>query len=158
MRKYLTAAILLVLALPAVAAAKGAVSASISGPGLTHALVIKGDGEGPGTALGTLSDASGFFAQVFAQTPDPTLASRPRGTLGLRYRAIYLVPGPNDAQSRLVQYIFPYAKPVALTYVKPGQKFWDGKKAHGGWYGASPAMKRVLVRAGLPAKQPLLSG
>ena len=158
MRSYLVGAALCALALPAVAIAKGAVSASVAGPGLAHALVIKGDGEGPGTALGTLSDASGFFAQMFRQTPDPTLAARPSGTLGLRYTAVYIVPGPNDIRSRVIQYIYPYAKPVALTYLRPGQKFWNGKKAHGGWNRASPGLKRVLVRAGLPAKAPLVTG
>jgi hypothetical protein len=38
--------------------------------------------------------------------------------------------------------------------MKPGQKFWDGRKTHGGWYRASAALKRVLMRAGLPAKAP----
>src|SRR5262245_35706360 len=81
MRRYLAAAALLVLVLPAVAAAKGPVGASISGPGLAQPLTFRGDGEGPGTALGNLTMASGFFAQVFGQTPDPTLRSRPAGTL-----------------------------------------------------------------------------
>jgi hypothetical protein len=157
MRRYLLAAVVFALAFTAVAAAKGPVKASISGPGLERSLVIKGDGEGPDSSLGTLADASGFVAQVFRQSPDPTLASRPSGTLGVRYRAVYLVPGPSSTPSRLIQYIYPYAKPVALTYVKPGQKFWSSKKTHGGWYRASPALKRVLVRAGLPAKAPPLS-
>jgi hypothetical protein len=142
------------LVLSAVAAAKGPVSASISGPGLDHSLAISGDGEGPGTPLGTLSAASGFFAQVFGQSPDPTLASRPSGTLGPRYTAVYVVPGPNDVKSRIVQYIYPYAKPLAFTYMRAGQRFWEGRKAHGGWYRASARLKRVLLRAGLPTKAP----
>jgi hypothetical protein len=152
MRRYVIAAALVALAFPAVAAAKCPVSASISGPALERSLTIRGDGEGPGTALGTLADASGFFAQMFGQSPDPTLATRPGGTLGPRYRVLYVVPGPNDIQSRVVQYVYPYAKPVALTYMKPGQRFWDSESAHGGWYRASTALKKMLVRAGLPAK------
>jgi hypothetical protein len=155
MRKYLIAAAAVVaLTLPALAAAKGPVSASISGPGLDGPLRIKGDGEGPATALGTLASAGGFFAQMFGQSPDPTLASRPDGRLGPRYTAVYIVPGPNDIQSRVVQYIYPYARPVAVTYLKPGQRFWEGRKAHGGWYRGSARLKRVLVRAGLPATPP----
>jgi hypothetical protein len=154
MRRYFIAAALVALALPALAAAKGPVSASISGPGLERALAVRGDGEGPGTALGTLADASGYFAQMFGQSPDPTLASRPSGRLGLRYTVVYVVPGPNNIRSRVVQYIYPYAKPVALTYMKPGQTFWDGKRAHGGWYRASSGLKKMLIRAGLPAKAP----
>jgi hypothetical protein len=154
MRRYVVAAAVVALVLPALAAAKGPVSATISGPGLDRSLAIAGDGEGPGTALGTLAAASGYFPQMFGQSPDPTRASRPKTTLGPRYRAVYLVPGPNDVQSRVVQLIYPYAKPVALTFMKPGQRFWDGRRAHGGWYRASARLKAVLVRAGLPATRP----
>ena len=83
MRIYLAAAVLVALALPVLAAAKGPAGASISGPGLDRALSVRGDGEGPGTALGTLAMASGFFPQMFGQTPDPTLRSRPGTSLGL---------------------------------------------------------------------------
>jgi uncharacterized protein (DUF58 family) len=154
MRRYLFAVAVVALVLPAVAAAKGPVSVTISGPGLERSLAIEGDGEGPGTTLGTLAAASGFFPQMFGQSPDPTLAARPKATLGRRYKAVYVVPGPNDVQSRVVQYLYPYAKPVALTFMKPGQRFWDGRKAHGGWYRASVRLKAVLVRAGLPAAAP----
>jgi len=152
MRRYFIAAALVALVLPAAAVAKGPVSASISGPALDRSLTIRGDGEGPGTALGTLADASGFFAQMFGQSPDPTLAVRPGGTLGPRYRVVYVVPGPNDIQSRVVQNLYPYAKPVALTYMKPGQAFWDSERTHGGWYRASTGLKKMLVRAGLPTR------
>ena len=154
MRRYVLAGALIALMAPTLAAAKGPVSASISGPGLSRALAVTGNGEGPGTALGTLAAASGFFPQMFGQSPDPTLRSRPSARLGPRYTAVYVVPGPNDVESRVVQYIYPYAKPVALTFMKPGQEFWDARKAHGGWYRASARLKAVLVRAGLPASAP----
>jgi hypothetical protein len=154
MRRYLVAAALAALVLPALAAAKGPVAASISGPGLDGAIKVRGDGEGPGSALGNLAMSSGFFAQMFGQTPDPTLASRPSDTLGARYKVVYVVPGPNNIQSRVVQYLYPYAKPVALTYMKPGQPFWDGERAHGGWFRASAGLKRMLVRAGLSVRAP----
>ena len=152
MRRYLVAAALVVLVLPIVASAKGPVGASISGPGLDRTLSIAGDGEGPGTALGNLTMASGFFAQTFGQTPDPTLRSRPAGTLGLRYRVVYTLPGPNGADSRIVQQVYPYAKPAALSYMRPGQPFFDGDRTYGGWFKASKSLKRTLVRAGLPAR------
>src|SRR5262249_4110389 len=87
-------------------------------------------------------------------TPDPTVARRPATRLGPRYVVVYLVPGPNDIQSHVVQYVYPYAKPTPVTYMKPGQRFWGARQAHGGWYRAGPALKRVLVRAGLPATAP----
>ena len=152
MRIYLAAAVLVALALPALAAAKGPVGASISGPGLERALSIRGDGEGPGTALGNLTMASGFFAQTFGQTPDPTLRTRPAGTLGARYRVAYTVPGPNGSDSRIVQLVYPYAKPVALSYMRAGQPFFDGDRTYGGWFRASKELRRMFVRAGLPAK------
>jgi hypothetical protein len=155
MRRYLIAAALLALALPALATAKGPVAASISGPGIEGGtLDIRGDGEGLGTALGTLANSGGFFAQMFGQTPDPTLATRPAGKLGVRYTVVYVVPGPNGSRSRVVQFLYPYAKPAPLTYMKPGQRFWGTERAHGGWFRASSALKKMLVRAGLPATAP----
>jgi hypothetical protein len=151
MRRYLVAAVVVALVLPALAAAKGPSSASITGPGLDRTLTITGDGEGVGTQLGALTMRSGFFAQMFGQTPDPTLRIRPRGTLGPRYTVIYGVPGPNNVQSRVVQRVYPFAKPVALTYMKPGQPFFESERTHGGWFRASLALKRILIRAGVPA-------
>jgi hypothetical protein len=156
MRRYLAAAALVALVLPALAVAKGPASASISGPGLDRSLAVRGDGETPGNPLGTLAMAGGFFAQMFGQTPDPTLKLRPAGKLGPRYTVVYVVPGPNNIQSRVVQYVYPYAKPVPVTYLKPGQAFWGTKKAHGGWFRAAPALKRTLVRMGLPATAPTI--
>ena len=74
---------------------------------------------GNGTPLGALVDLGGFFPQMYGQTPDPTLRAQPKGTLGPRYKVVYVVPGPNGIQSRVVQYVYPYAKPVPLTYMKP---------------------------------------
>ncbi len=156
MRRNLVAAAALLaaaLALPGVASAKGPSSASLSGPGLDRSLAIEGQGEmGPGTPLGSLVDAGGYFPQMFGQTPDPTLRMQPKATLGPRYKIVYVVPGPNRIQSRVVQFVYPYAKPVPLTYMKPGQRFWNTKQAHGGWFRASSGLKMVLVRAGLPAR------
>ncbi len=154
MRRYLLAAALVALVIPVVAAAKGPVSASVMGPRLEVPLMIRGDGEGPGTALGTLAMKSGFFAQMFGQTPDPTLASRPAGSLGPRYKVVYVVPGPNDIRSRVVQFVYPYAKPVALTYMRAGQPVWEGQTTYGGWFRATTGLKQMLVRAGLPARMP----
>ena len=153
MRRNLVAAAVfaVALALPSLAAAKGPESASITGPSLERSLAIRGQGEmGAGTPLGALVDFGGFFSQMFGQTPDPTLKAQPKGSLGPRYKVVYVVPGPN-IESRVVQFLYPYAKPVPLTYMKPGQPFWNTDRAHGGWYRSSVSLKRVLIRAGLPA-------
>ena len=161
MRRLIIAATVLgaALALPTLAAAKGPASASITGPGLSRSLAITGQGEGgTGTPLGALVDAGGFFPQMFGQTPDPTMQTRPKGTLGPRYRVMYIVPGPNSIQSRVAQDVYPYAKPTPLTYMKPGQVFWGGRKAHGGWFRASATLRTMLVRAGLPRTAPAQAG
>jgi hypothetical protein len=155
MRRNLVAAAALLaaaLALPGLASAKGPSSAWLSGPGLEGTLAIQGQGEmGPGTPLGSLVDYGGYFAQMFGQTPDPTLRARPKSVLGPRYRVVYAVPGPNKVQSRVVQFVYPYAKPVPLTYMRPGELFWNTERAHGGWFRASSGLRRALVRVGLPA-------
>jgi len=157
MRRYLVgvAAVAATLSLPAAAAAKGPSSASITGPGLDRHLEIAGDGEmGPGTPLGTLVSLGGFMAQMYGQTPSATLKAQPRGgTLGPRYRIVYTVPGPNAIRSRVVQLLYPYAKPVPLTYMKPGQTYWGKRKTLGGWFRSSTALTRALVQAGLPTRR-----
>jgi len=64
------------------------------------------------------------------------------------------VPGPNGIRSRVVQEVYPYAKPVPLTHMNAGQTYWNGRKTHGGWFQASAGLARMLVRAGLPAAAP----
>jgi hypothetical protein len=154
MRRYLIAATLVAaLTLPSMAAAKGPSAASVSGPGLGRTLAVTGQGEGPGTPLGSLATTGGFFAQMFGDTY-PTQRTQPKGTLGPRYTVVYTVPGPDNITSRVVQYAYPYAKPVPLTYMKPGQPFWGNRATYGGWFVALPSLKRMLLRAGLPAKAP----
>jgi hypothetical protein len=53
MNRFVLAALAVALVLPAAAAAKGPSSASVTGPGLDKALVIRGNGESSGTPLGT---------------------------------------------------------------------------------------------------------
>ena len=87
---------------------------------------------------------------MYGQVPDPTLKARPKGTLGTHFRVTYVVPGPNGIRSRVVQYIYPFAKPVPLTYMTPGPVGSGGTKpAHGGWFRGSAELKRTLVQAGL---------
>jgi hypothetical protein len=156
MRRFLvlaTMGTLTALAVTASAAAKGPSAASLTGPGLDHALPVKGQGEGgAGTPLGSLVMLGGFFPQVFLETPDPTIRTRPAGDLGPRYEVAYRVPGPKT--STIVQYVYPYAKPSPVTYVRPGQRFWSVNHTHGGWFVAMPGLKATLVSLGLPATPP----
>jgi hypothetical protein len=147
------------LALPAAAAAKGPDQASISGPGLQGSVPIRGDGEGGGgTPLGDLVELGGYFPAMFGQQPDPMLKQRPKSDLGPRYTVTYRVPGPGAGPSRIVQYVYPYARPYPITYMPPGQRFWVDQRAYGGWFAADVLLKRTLVRLGLPATPPATGG
>ena len=146
-------ALVTVLAVAAPAFAKGPTRATLSGPGLESAIAVTGEGEGgTGTPLGTLVDSGGYFAQVFGETPNRTSRRPPAGTRGARYTVVYALPGPNNVTSRLVQYVYPYAKPAPLTYMPARQRFWDGQRTYGGWYRSTARLTRLLVRLGLPAQ------
>ena len=148
MRRRIAAAasVAVALSLATGASAKGPESAKLTGSGLDQrSLTFAGDSEmGQGTPLGALVDATGFFAQMYGQTPDPTSKMRPRGSLGPHYRITYVVPGPNGIRSRVVQEVYPFAKPVPLTYMRPTQRYWGGRLAHGGWFRSTTALRQVL--------------
>ena len=150
----LAAGLTALLLFPATATAKGPSAATISGPGLRHALSIGGYGEGgDNSPLGILVTDGGFFAQAFEQTPVATSQSRPADRLGPRYDVLYTVPGPNG-ESTLRQDLYPYAVNGPASYMTPGQKFWDTQSAPGGWYRGAAELKRALIKAGLPVVPP----
>jgi hypothetical protein len=152
------AALAAMLLLPGVATAKGPSAASISGPGLDHAISIQGYGEGDNSSpLGILVEQSGFFAQVFQQTPSPTSSRKPSGRLGPRYDVTYTVPGGPNGDSILHQDLYPYAGNGPVSYVAPNQTFWVSQMTAGGWFRGDVQLKRMLVKAGLPARAPSLT-
>lgn len=151
----LLAALVAALLAPGVASAKGPSGATVTGPGLVLPLVIDGYGEGDSaTPLGILVMDGGFFAQTFAQTPKTTLRSRPKGPLGPRYEVTYTLPGGSAGDAILRQDLYPYARKGPVTYMAPGQKFWETNSTRGGWYRGTAQLKRALVNAGLAASAP----
>jgi hypothetical protein len=147
------AALTALLLFPAAATAKGPSAATISGPGLSHAITIEGFGEGDSTSpLGILVTETGFFPQAFEQTPSSTTRSRPADRLGPRYEVKYTVPGPDD-DSTLRQVLYPYAVNGPASYMAPGQKLW-GAPVPGGWYRGTATLKSMLVKKGLPTTAP----
>ena len=151
----LAVAAAVVLGAPATAAAKGATKATVTGPGVDSAITIGGNGEpGSGSTLGTLAESAGFFPAVFRQSPDPMLPAGPKGSLGPKYVISYVMPGPNGSSSTIRQHVYPYAQPTPVTYTPSGQRIWNHQTTRGGWYAASPALKTVLVAAGLPKAAP----
>ena len=157
MRRFLllaTTGALAALVATTPAAAKGPSTASLTGPGLDHAVPVKGEGEaGTGTPLGSLVQLGGFFPQTFLEAPDPTTRTRPTGNLGPRYRIEYRVPGPSENGNKLMQDVYPYAK-TPVTYMRPGQRFWGVNHTHGGWFVSGLGLKATLVAAGLPESPP----
>jgi hypothetical protein len=146
----LTAA--LALLLPAGAAAKGPSEAQITGPGLDSPLKITGVGEGDAsTPLGVLVSDGGFFPQTFGGSPSGLLRAEP-GDLGSRYLVTYTVPGP--ALATLQQELYPYAAGGPVTFMRPGQTFWGEQRTVGGWSRGTPALKAMLIEAGLPKAEP----
>ena len=140
------------LALPAVAQAKGPVGADIDGPGLAAPITLRGEGEsGNGTEFGALVDDAGFFPAVFEETPSPMLAGRPAGDLGPKYVITWLVPG-SSGEDRVTQEAYPFAKAGPFTYMAPGQRVLDGMQTRGGWFPARDSLRRRLVSLGVPAK------
>ena len=149
MKRLLLFFALAALAAAPAALAKGPTSATLEGPG-TDAITFSSY-QGPGVNLTHITQHAGFFAAVFGgQTPDPMLANRPKGELGPKYTLTY---GLGPGQSRIVQDVYPDAKPAPVTYTRPGQKVYD-RASRGGWFRAEPALKKTLVSAGLPATPP----
>ena len=159
--------VLLITAVALVAAssasAKGPDQAIVTGPGLEdqdgRIVFASGGGDpGGGTPFMAFVESGGFFPQTFGQSPDPTTTTRPKGDLGPRYEVVYRVPGPNGEAATLHQSVYPFAAGGSLTYMPPGQSFFDGQKTHGGWFAGSPTLKATLVSAGLPESAPTGSG
>lgn len=150
-RGVLFAAVLAVFLLtPATATAKGPTAASISGPGLSRPLLLRGFGEsGDGSPLAVLTMDGGFFPAAFGQSPDPMLPGRPAADLGPRYVVVYTVPGPSDTD-HIRQELFPYAEGGPVLYTAPNQPFFDSERTRGGWFRAPERLKAALVRAGFP--------
>jgi hypothetical protein len=87
--------------------------------------------------------------------PNPMLRTQPKVVLGPRYQVSWTVPTPNG-KVVLHQDVYPYARPYAVTYLRPGQMLF-GMAAQGGWYAQTADLKTALVEAGLPAKAPTTS-
>ena len=151
-RLFLVLAVVMTAALlPATALGKEIKSVTITGPGLDHAITLQGGGEIESTPAGSLAMLSGFFPELFDTSPDPTLVRKPDGTLGPRFRATYEFPNPETGDiARIVQDVYPYAKPYPVTYIPADREIWKGERAHGGWFMAAADLRTVLVKAGLP--------
>ena len=143
--KGLALIVIVVLALPATALAKGPSRASIAGPGLTT-IRISG-AEGSATPFWDLVRAAGWFEAAWGPSRLPKTPSH--GDLGPRYTITWTVP----SSSKLHQDVYPYAKPYPVTYMPSGQKIW-GTPVRGGWFVGGVKLSKALARVGVPAEAP----
>ena len=99
----------------------------------------------PDMKLSRVTDGAGFFAAVYRPEPDPMLRTRPQVQLGPRYRIAWALP-TSAGKSTLYQDVYPYAKPYAVTYMRPGQTFYGGMTTQGGWFVGGVELKPAWVR------------
>jgi hypothetical protein len=154
------------LATPALA--KGPSQARISGPGLTHSIVVSGGGEpGQPGRLSTLALQTGLFTVLFGanagvspQAPQQLRTPPPKASLGPGYTIIYTVPGvaprPGEQFGRIRQDLYPRAAGGPLVYTSPGQRGFGGPLPVTGWLRGSPRLLHALARLGIspPAGTP----
>ena len=145
------AAVFLALVLPAGALAKGPAEAIITGPGLAKPLKLGGPNDwAEGSPMAELTTRAGFFQVAWGGQPGRTLTESPTTRLGPRYDVVYLVPGPSGRDDRIRQELYPFAKGGAVTFMAPGQRFFDTRRTLGGWFRVVPPLTPTLVAAGLP--------
>ncbi len=137
-----------------VAGAKGPTGGELTGEGLAAPIALSG-GEGTGTGEGLVMQ-SGFFAAAFQEVPDPMLDARPAGDLGPKLTITWQL-SPAPGADALKQDIYPYADGGPVTYMAPGQRFYDTEQTRGGWYRASPALLTTLEQLGVPSRAVLVA-
>jgi hypothetical protein len=154
------AAVLIAALLPSLGVAKGPVEATLDGPGLAAPIEFGGWTEAdPWRApIEPLATAAGFFPAAFGGDSGLLASKRPAGDLGPRYTLTYGLGGPEDGEERIVQDVYPYAKPRPVTYMAPDQPFYGTMSTRGGWFVATspfaPPLDYVLREAGLPRDPP----
>jgi len=136
--------VLVALALPASALAKGPSAASIAGSGLTTIRIA--GAEGSATRFWRFVEAAGFFEAAYGPRLPKT---QPDGDLGPRYTITWKVPSSN----RLYQDVYPYAEPYPVTYMSPEQTIY-GSKVKGGWFVGGVKLKKALALIGVPTEAP----
>jgi hypothetical protein len=167
MTRALVATILVGLAISSTALAKGPSEATLDGPGLESPIEFGGFWRANGKdrqPLQPFLEAFGFFPAAFGTAPQPyyttRLPRRPERKLGPRYTVTYVMSETSEGEGQLVvQDLYPYAKPNAVTYMEPGQQFWGRARTQGGWFVArSAAWPQILADAGLPKTPPRAGG
>jgi hypothetical protein len=153
------ALVVLLLAVPTAAEAKGASAATISGGGSGGLpggpIDLEGDGEpGAGTDLANLAEEAGVFSLLFEDGPGGELAAAPTGARGPRYTITWTFPNGAGTEDKVRQLVWPYAAGGPLAFMASGQQVLD-TTTKGGWYRAADSLRLRLIQLGLPDRQPL---
>jgi hypothetical protein len=148
----------MMLATPALA--KGPSQARITGPGLSRAVVVSGNGEpGEQSRLGSLAEQTGLFTVMFGAgvagpAPARLHSPPPKASLGPRYTLVYTVPGvvprPGQQFGRVRQDLYPRAAGGPVIYTPPGQQGFGGPLTVTGWLRGGPQLTRTLAQLGVP--------
>ena len=155
MKRSFALVLLVAAALAGPAAAKGPVGVTITGPGLAHPVVLRGNAEGDVTSrIGRIVELGGWFPQAFHRTPDPTTRHAPTRRLGPRYVAVWTVPVGGGRSVTIRQDLYPWAVGGPVTYMRPGQRLFGGG-THGGWYRGPLVLRTTFVALGVPRRSPL---
>src|SRR5256885_15171293 len=106
-----TAGALAALVATAPAAAKGPSTASLTGPGLDHAVPVKGEGEsGPGTPLGGLVQLGGACPRALQPLPAPSRPRPPFGDLRPRSQVAARAPAAEPHGTTPGRGVWPHAE------------------------------------------------
>ncbi len=138
------------LAMAPAAYAKGPLGATIEGEGVKGALHIDKPGElGQGTPMSELVEAIGFFELTFGGDVD-VAQEAPTKTLG-KSGLLVITWDMGDGHS-IVQQVYLHAEGGPVTFVKPGQLFWeDTAETVGGWYTVTGDIVTPLTELGVDA-------
>jgi hypothetical protein len=138
--------VLVLVAAPGVAMAKGPLGGSVSGPGLASPIELDGTGEWEADSpLALLTTDTGIFGRAGH-------VRRPAGELGPRYDVRLVFPRHSTGKPGYVvrQRLYPYAEDGPAVYTGRGQRLFDDTtRTAGGWY----RVPRILIeRLGLSAR------
>lgn len=153
------AAVVIAVAPPALA--KGPTLMRITGPGLTHQIVISGGGE-PGQLdqLAVLATQTGLYTAMFGPNVSGPAPARlrtppPAAALGPRYTIVYTVPGvtpqPGQEFGQIREDLYPHAAGGPVIYIPSGQRGFGQPLLVTGWLRGTPQLVRTLARLGVPA-------
>jgi hypothetical protein len=140
-----TAAVVL-LSTP-IAQAKGPSQGVIEGPGIAPPLELHDPDERTiGPDLAAMVQESGFLAQLFGD--DDVRELPPPGELGARYTVRYTMDGSTE-NAMVSQFVFPFATTGPVTYMPPGQLYWNNGRTGGGWFSAKRKLRDLVEGFGV---------